>query len=90
MSDHSDPIAPNAPNAPCAPTRDGRCALCADEAERGRVREVDVRAMLARVVIGARIETVALDLVDDVAAGDVLLVHQGFAIGRVTAVPEGA
>lgn len=87
MSDHPDALSPS---AQCAPTPDGTCGLCADEAELGHVREVDMHAMLARVVIGARIETVALDLVDDVAAGDLLLVHQGFAIGRVTAVPERA
>ncbi len=72
----------------CRPTVDGTCALCGDDAELGRVSEVDGRAMVARVMIGSRIETVALDLVDDVAAGDVLLVHQGFAIGRLVAGPE--
>jgi hydrogenase maturation factor len=33
---------------------------------------------------GARL-TVALDLVDDVAPGDLVLVHQGFVISRVEA-----
>lgn len=87
MSEHRDAISPR---AQCAPRPDGTCALCADEAELGRVHDVDPHTRVARVVIGARIETVALDLVEDVTAGDFLLVHQGFAIDRVTAMAERA
>lgn len=85
MNDHADAMSSS---AHCRPTPDGKCGVCADDAELGRVQEVDVHAMLARVAIGARIETVALDLIDDVAAGDLVLVHQGFAIGRSAAGSE--
>ena len=73
--------------AHCEPDSDGHCALCADEAIEAKVLSVDDAAELAHVELldgGARM-AIALDLVEDVHVGDVLLVHQGFALSRVAA-----
>ena len=67
----------------CVPGPEGACAVCADDAVRVRVLSVDARARTAAVDGPAFSGTVALDLVDDVLAGDTILVHQGFAIARL-------
>jgi hydrogenase maturation factor len=71
--------------AHCEPDSDGHCAICGDEAIEAKVLAVDDAAGLAHVELlegGAR-AAIALDLVEEIQVGDVLLVHQGFAIGRV-------
>lgn len=80
----------------CGPAAPDGCATCGDEALQARVVGVDDAAASADVVLleggsgagpardGARL-AVALDLVDGVAIGDLVLVHQGFAICRVEA-----
>lgn len=60
----------------------GRCATCADEALRARVLRVGEDALAEAEMEGA-VVTVAIELVEDVRPGDVLLVHAGVAIGRV-------
>ena len=67
----------------CEPGPDGTCALCGDEATPGRVLAVDAGTRTAEVAMPGGARHVALDLVDDVAVGDEVLVHQGFAISRV-------
>ena len=75
---------PDTPVPPaCAPAPDGRCGICADEALPGRVIAIDREARTADVEVGVTTRTVALDLVEHVDVGDALLVHQGFAIGRL-------
>ena len=69
----------------CEPGPDGRCGLCADEALRALVLAVDASTRTAEVELPGGVRVVALDLVDDVAPGDAVLVHQGFAISRVGA-----
>lgn len=80
----------------CDPAAPGGCALCADEALRAGVMSVDTQARMASVALlgdgnagrdtadGAVIAA-ALDLVDGISVGDVVLVHQGFVISRVGA-----
>lgn len=58
------------------------CELCGDVAVPGRVLSVDANARTATVQLECRTETVALDLVE-ARAGDVVLVHLGFAITRL-------
>lgn len=67
----------------CVPTADGHCSICGDEAMLGRVVAVDNASGTAEVVHDGATATVAIDLVEHVAVGDQLLVHLGFAIGRV-------
>jgi len=78
----------------CDPEDAGGCALCGDEALPARV--LDVRAsdglatvtMLASGAASLSVNAcldVAIDLVDGVSIGDVVLVHQGFVISRVGA-----
>ncbi len=76
----------------CDPVDPGGCALCGDEALPARVIEVRSAlgvatvAMLATgIAASAAASTldVALDLVDGVGVGDVVLVHQGFVISRM-------
>lgn len=75
------PVVPREPACEVSP--EGHCAVCGDEALLGRVVAVDVDAQTAEVKVGKVVTTVALDLVDDVAVGDAVMVHQGFAIGRL-------
>lgn len=61
----------------------GHCALCGDEAVLARVVSVDPITGTAEVAGEGVTGPVALDLVDGVAPGDAVLVHQGFAISRM-------
>lgn len=67
----------------CEVSADGHCAVCGDEALLGTVVAIERAAGTAVVNVQGTVSTVALDLVDGVAVGDAVLVHQGFAIGRV-------
>lgn len=81
----------------CDPAAASGCALCADEALRASVMSVDTQARMASVALlgdgnagrgtadGAVIAA-ALDLVDGISVGDLVLVHQGFVISRVRAL----
>lgn len=65
------------------PPRHDRCSLCADAGEVGEVVEL-LAGGEARVRLDSGEEArAALDLVGGVAAGDRLLVHQGFALARL-------
>jgi hydrogenase expression/formation protein HypC len=44
-----------------------------------------VDATRARVSLGGVVKEIALHLVDDVAVGDYVLVHVGFALGKIDA-----
>ena len=94
----SEPIdAAAAPSAACDPGAPGGCSICGDEALPARVLSVDARTRTASVAFLADgiaaagrggfggVIAAALDLVDGVAAGDVVLVHQAFVISRVGA-----
>ncbi|MDQ6830678.1 MAG: HypC/HybG/HupF family hydrogenase formation chaperone [Gemmatimonadota bacterium] len=74
----------------CTPDASGHCTLCGDDAVEAMVIAVDSAARLATARVGGAIAIVALDLVDGVAEGDVVLVHQGFAIGRLDRRAEEA
>ncbi|MEP6691921.1 MAG: HypC/HybG/HupF family hydrogenase formation chaperone [Gemmatimonadaceae bacterium] len=67
----------------CAPDAGGHCSLCGDDAVEAIVVAVDDGARLATAQVNGALMTVAIDLVDGVTAGDVVLVHQGFAIDRL-------
>lgn len=79
---HGEHVPISADNSGCdAPA--GHCHLCGDEAVVGRVVDIDARARTATVEFSGSIATVALDLVD-ASVGDDVLVHLGFAIGRMS------
>lgn len=65
------------------PCEDDVCVTCRDELRRVRVIALaaDGRSM-ARVEDGGQEWEVAIDLVDGVGVGDVLLVHGGVALQR--------
>ena len=67
----------------CEVTPDGHCTVCGDQALVARVISVDGAARAAEVELEGAVRVVALDLVDGVRPGDAVLVHQGFAIGRM-------
>lgn len=69
----------------CTPTGDGHCSICGDEATLARVVGIDHASGTAQVTHDGLTSTVAIDLVDAIALGDAVLVHMGFAIGRVDA-----
>jgi hypothetical protein len=75
-----------------APNDDGgddgdseRCLTCSDDALVAEVESVDTDR--ARVRMGGGHADIAVDLVDDVAPGELLLVHAGVAIDRVEEAP---
>lgn len=68
---------------PCDPAE--RCELCGDSARPARVLTVDAFTGMAQVELDGAEVSVALDLVAGVQPGQVVLVHQGFAIERVDA-----
>ncbi len=57
------------------------CLTCGDVAVRGEV--VAVRGATAVVDVDGGLETVATELVDPVAEGDVLLCHAGIALQKL-------
>jgi len=63
------------------PFETARCMTCSDEARLGKVLAI-VGDGLARVLVGSSVEEVSVELVD-AAAGDVVLIHGGIAIGRL-------
>ena len=58
-----------------------RCITCSDEAVEAVVVEVDGLEAIVRV--DGREERVAVDLVPDASAGDLLLCHAGIALERL-------
>ncbi|HUF38222.1 MAG TPA: HypC/HybG/HupF family hydrogenase formation chaperone [Anaerolineales bacterium] len=72
----------NHQTAVCLPGPDESCSVCADEGVEGRVIAL-LSDELARVAMPAGEREIAIDLVDSVSVGDVLLIHTGFAIARV-------
>jgi hydrogenase expression/formation protein HypC len=48
-------------------------------------RIISIEAEMARVSVGGSILTVSLQLVEDVAVGDYVLVHTGFALEKINA-----
>ena len=71
----------------CVPSPDGSCSLCADEAFPGIVISVNASAGTAEVRLPDDVATVALDLIDEPAPGDIVMVHMGFAISSIQSEP---
>ena len=67
----------------CDLDAEGHCITCSDEALQGRVLRIDQQMGVAFVSIDDTMEEVDITLIDDVVAGDMLLVHGGVAIGLV-------
>lgn len=59
------------------------CHLCADEGRVGRVVQESGDGTIMVEFAAGDFERVAADLIDAPRAGDVVLVHMGFAITRV-------
>lgn len=71
----------------CAPDPDGSCSICADEALPGVVISVNTSEGMADVRLPNHVATVALDLIDEPAPGDIVMVHMGFAISSTQSEP---
>jgi hydrogenase maturation factor len=69
----------------CELDAEGHCITCSDEALPARVQRVDCENGLALVTIegSEAAEEVDITLVDDIAPGDVVLVHGGVAIAQI-------
>lgn len=66
----------------CLPDAHGHCVTCADEALPATVLRVDADSGLAVVQVNETTEEIDITLVEDVAPGDVLLVHGGVAMNK--------
>jgi len=69
-------------NHACSPRSDGSCSICGDVAEPASVISVNAADMTALVRLPGGPATIALDLVEGVSAGDIVMVHLGFAIAH--------
>jgi hydrogenase maturation factor len=78
-------MAPNE-DASCALDAEGHCITCTDEALHVRVLHVDNENGLAQVTLDGAEEEIDISLVENIAPGDVLLVHGGVALARVDEV----
>jgi len=67
----------------CEPDEYGHCATCADEAQQVRVLSVDNAAGLALAEVNGVTGEVDISLVDNLAPGDVILIHGGVAIAKL-------
>jgi hydrogenase maturation factor len=67
----------------CQPDAHGQCITCGDEALPARVLQVNEAEWMAVVAVNGQTTDVDVSLVDEVAVGDVLLVHGGVALGRL-------
>ena len=74
-------IAPNAKTASCQ-ADSGCCDVCGDSAVIGRIVAIGEARTASVALADGTMATVALDLVD-ARIGDDVLVHIGFAIGRI-------
>jgi hydrogenase maturation factor len=79
MKDEMAPIE----DVSCALDSEGHCITCSDEALEVRVLYVDYENGLAQVTLNGAEENIDISLVENIAPGDVLLVHGGVAITRV-------
>jgi hydrogenase maturation factor len=61
----------------------GHCLTCSDEAKPVKVLHVNQGTGLALVAVDEKTEEIDISLVEDVAAGDMLLAHGGVAIARL-------
>jgi HupF/HypC family len=66
----------------CILDSEGHCVTCSDEALPARVLRVEQETGLALVTVKDTTKEIDITLVDDVAPGDILLVHSGVAIGH--------
>ena len=67
----------------CALDSEGHCITCSDEALHVHVLYVDDENGLAQVTLDGTEEVIDISLVENIAPGDVLLVHGGVAIARI-------
>ena len=85
-SEHKDVTYPASLNPQeagnCILDAEGHCVTCSDEAREVHVLSVDEGTGLALVEENKVQEEVDITLIDNVAPGDLLLVHGGVAIGR--------
>jgi len=75
-------------NDSCILDEEGHCITCSDEAVTVKVLCVDQAMGMASVGVQNATEDVDISLVDDVAPGDMLLVHGGVAIARLDEVSD--
>ncbi len=66
----------------CELDKEGHCITCSDEALPVKIVSIDHATGLAQVEVQHTIEEVDVTLVEDIAVGDIVLVHGGVAIGR--------
>jgi hydrogenase maturation factor len=71
----------------CNLDAEGHCITCSDEALPARVLRIDQDTGVAFVTIAESTEEVDITLIDDVVAGDVILVHGGVAIAIAESTP---
>ena len=69
--------------AACELDAEGHCITCSDEALTARVLRIDQQMGIASVAIGEASDEVDITLLEEVAEGDLLLVHGGVAIANV-------
>ena len=69
----------------CELDAEGHCITCSDEALAARVLRIDQDTGVAFVIIEEATEEVDITLIDEVVAGDVILVHGGVAIAKAEA-----
>jgi hypothetical protein len=67
----------------CEPDAYGHCVTCADEAQQVRVLSVDDAAGLALAEVHGITGEVDISLVDNLAPGDIILIHGGVAIAKL-------
>ena len=67
----------------CELDAEGHCITCSDEATAATVQRIDQESGMAFVTIDDTTEEIDITLIDDIAEGDVILVHGGVAIGIV-------
>lgn len=76
-------ISENAQTFVCQHDGGQHCLTCSDEMVPVRVIGLDQDAGLALVEVSGQREEIDITLVEDVAVGDLLLVHGGVAIARL-------
>ncbi len=72
----------------CELDAEGHCITCSDEALPATVLRIDQDTGVAVVTIEDAAEEVDITLIDEVAAGDVILVHGGVAIAIVESTSD--
>jgi hydrogenase maturation factor len=69
----------------CSIIEQGHCITCSDEALSAKILEIEPATAIALVLLGTETLEIDISLIEDIVAGDWVLIHGGVALARLEA-----